>query len=130
MSLSAVQNVSFKGNCENCQKKTGGAVPLVASMAVPGLGQYIDGRGQEGKKFFLRGVGAGIVAGIGSVISALAINKEIMSEELTKGASALTKAGKLGGLAVMTAGLIYGVVNHYKNLKDAYQGDKNINVQA
>jgi len=129
MALSAVQNVNFKGNdCPTCQKKTGGAVPLLASLAIPGLGQYIDGRKPQAKKFFLTNLAAAAVAGVGAGIATATANLASMAK---------TKGGKVGAIAATAvaagfavAGMVKGAVNRVQDLKDAYQGDRNVDTQA
>ena len=56
MSISTINSISFKGNSQQTNsnqkaKKTGGIVPAIASLAIPGLGQFINNDNKTGIKF-------------------------------------------------------------------------------
>ena len=134
MSISAIQNVSFKGTNNQSDvfkgwqdhreikphqttaqtaapKKTGGAFPAVASYFIDGLGQYIDDRNKSAAKYFLRGLGAFALTGIGTGLTIAAGNR-------------CSKVGMVAGAVLGGAGLIGSVVNKLQDVKDAYQGEK------
>ena len=112
MSISSVQNVSFKGcRCGNCRNKTGGMLPAFCSIPVSGLGQLIDGRGRKGAKFFL--------ATYGSYAMATALNVlNLVAKE---------KGSKIGAVATYTGSLVAlatGLLTHVKSVIDGYNGER------
>ena len=121
MSVSSVQNVSFKGNeCAKPQKKTGGLLPAICSVPVSGLGQLIDGRGRKGAKFFITTYGGYALSGALGVLSLLAAQKN-------------SKVGAVAASFASLATLAIGVVSHIKSVIDGYKGEKsenNIDTQA
>lgn len=110
MPIASVSPISFKGQeaC-SCQKKNGGAVPLIASSVTPGLGQYIDNRNKSAAKYFLGGLGSAAIGIAGATIRNIGIEKESAT------------LAKLGGVAVL-AGIVGYAINQVANWKDAYQG--------
>ena len=86
MSISAINSVSFKGNTQPAQttqtvqqeRKTGGIGPAIASLVIPGLGQFINGDKSNGFKFLggyiaIQGLG-GFMALKGKIKPAIAAN--------------------------------------------------------
>ena len=113
MSVSSVQNVSFKGNCncKSCQKKTGGALPAICSVPVSGLGQLVDGRGRKGAKYFLTTYGSYALGGLLSSLAMVANNKG-------------SKAGAIAAGIGSVAALFAGGVSHIASIIDAAKGEK------
>lgn len=132
MSISAIQNVSFKGTNNQpaafqdfrevkpyqtttqpaAPRKTGGAFPALASYKMVGLGQYLDDRNKNARKYFLRSLGAIAATGIGIGIAGIT------------GYFKHSIAGIIAGTLLATAGIAGSIVNKFQCVKDAYQGEK------
>ena len=126
MSLPAIQSVSFKGvEGSNNQRKTGGVVPTIASAVIPGFGQYIDNRGKQAKKFFLTHLATLAVSTIVGGVAALGARAA-----MNKGSKGAAIASLAVGTAISLGAGIKNLINYFKNLKDAYQGDKKVDTQA
>ena len=109
------------------QKKTGGAGKAWASVFIPGLGQFLDGRNKEGAGY----MGASIAAGLGSHALVGSLSKDIFNA--SKAASAagaqfdvgkyLSKLpkGKMWGMAALG---LASTALWIANIVDAYKGKK------
>ena len=86
MSISAINSITFKGNTQQVEtkqpvqqeRKTGGIGPAIASLVIPGLGQFINGDKSNGFKFLggyiaIQGLG-GFMALKGKIKPAIAAN--------------------------------------------------------
>jgi len=117
--VNTVQAQPFKGKLDD-DKKTGGAGKAWCSAAIPGLGQFLDGRTGKGLQYLGTGV-------------ALFATSQIMNKDFYKGLftqnqeliqKALINNLKPSKIAVGAVLGIAGIVNYICNIVDAYKGDK------
>lgn len=98
------------------EKKTGGGGKAVASAFIPGLGQFIDGRGKDGAKYLLAFFGIGAASA--------GLSKSIVKDVLEAGEDSVksgSRTAKLVGVAVLG---VAGLATYIKNIVDAYKGEK------
>jgi hypothetical protein len=106
MQVSAISSgMAFRGSEE---KPKGGGGKAVASVFIPGLGQFCDGRNKDGAKFLLGFIGLSI----GSTVSGRLVR--------TAQSPAVRKAGLAGAVV---SGLATSALWIY-NIVDAYKGGK------
>lgn len=108
------------------QKKTGGSGKAWASVFIPGLGQFLDGRNAAGAGY----MGAGIATGIGSFALRSSLAKDIFKAsseavddaafDITKYLSKIPKGKLYGSIALGLAATGLWIAN----IVDAYKGDK------
>lgn len=122
----SVQAVNANAVSQQQQKKTGGSGKAWASVFIPGLGQFLDGRNAAGAGY----MGAGIATGIGSYALQTSLVKDIFKAssdavdgaafDVTKYLSKIPKGKLYGAMALGLAATGLWVAN----IVDAYKGDK------
>ena len=116
--------VSFSGNNTTPEKKTGGSGKAWASVFIPGLGQFLDGRNKEGAGYLIGGTALGIGSRV-LFVNALedAVKAACTSDvdfDISKYCSKLTKGKFIGAIALGLAGTALWIAN----IVDAYKGGK------
>jgi len=111
---------AFKGELNSKGKKTGGAGKAWCSAAIPGLGQFLDGRNKEG------GIFLGTFLGLNAIrfLQSKNLYSAMWKQDITGAETALKKLHTKGNLALSGLLGIVGLGMWVTNIVDAYKGKR------
>jgi|GEM_PF-1920837 len=119
---------AFNGEPNSKGKKTGGAGKAWCSVAIPGLGQFLDGRNKEGAWYLGGSLGLGAATAATAIAFIKAAEKNVSrisleNPELILRDKSVRKAGVAGavGLSVL---YLANIGLRIANIVDAYKGNR------
>jgi len=111
---------AFKGELNSKGKKTGGSGKAWCSAAIPGLGQFLDGRNKEGGIFLGTFLGLKAI----SFLRSKNLYSAILKQDITGAETALKKLTTKGNLALSVVLSLAGLGMWVTNIVDAYKGKR------
>ncbi|MDD3593370.1 MAG: hypothetical protein PHX18_01960 [Candidatus Gastranaerophilales bacterium] len=121
--INHVNNVNFSGIKE---QNTGGFLPAVSSLVLPGLGQYMNNDGSKGAFYMLSAVASTIAAAFAtkSVMKRLGVTAQQVPEIVRANAKKLPVVA-----AILTATGIIGPTLRLLSFVDAYKGKTSADIK-
>ena len=117
MPVQALPSVSFKGNARNYERSKGGAGKAAASLLIPGLGEFLDGRNRQGAIFLGSRLGVALTSVALSIRNSNNFFNAFLKENYEEAIKNSSKyAAPIFALGLAGTGLMIA------NVVDAYKG--------
>lgn len=131
-------NVNFSGIKE---QNTGGFLPAVSSLILPGLGQYMNNEGSKGAFYMISSVGVTLASTVIAAFSTKALLKhfktsieklpevfEKYTKSVAKNKKSLPKSVQIAGLATAALGVLSPTLRLVSFI-DAYKGKTSADIK-